>query len=200
MYYAPDDRASPSPLDALGFVRPLCRMRERRPGALRILRRTVPRRLRLRSRKLLRRRCGGLLPPRMPKRPRLRRRILLQEPRPARCGRQSRRLRREVRRNQAPNRTRRGEPPLTPSEYDLSDVFRRAEELSSLHTPKLGARSLDILHVAAAIELSVKAFVTGDGRQAKLASACRLDVADRPSNPGLHPRVPARIVTPRTRR
>ena len=64
---------------------------------------------------------------------------------------------------------------LTPA-YDLSDVFRRAEELSSRHTPKLGTRSLDILHVAAAIELSVRTFVTGDGRQAKLASACRLDV------------------------
>ena len=60
--------------------------------------------------------------------------------------------------------------------YDLADVFRRAEELSSAHTPKLGTRSLDILHVAAAMELSVRTFVTGDGRQAKLAAACRLHV------------------------
>lgn len=60
--------------------------------------------------------------------------------------------------------------------YDLGDVFRRAEALSSLHTPKLGTRSLDILHVAAAQELSAGSFVTGDGRQAKLARACRLRV------------------------
>jgi predicted nucleic acid-binding protein len=60
--------------------------------------------------------------------------------------------------------------------YDLADVFRRAEELSSSKTSKLGTRSLDILHVAAALELSVKTFVTGDSRQAKLASACQLHV------------------------
>jgi len=65
--------------------------------------------------------------------------------------------------------------------YDLADVFRRAEELSSSHTAKLGARSLDILHVAAALELSVKTFVTGDSRQAKLASACRLRVVQFPA-------------------
>lgn len=64
---------------------------------------------------------------------------------------------------------------LSPA-YDLPDVFRRAEELSALHTPKLGARSLDILHVATAIELSLRTFVTGDARQAALASACRLEV------------------------
>lgn len=60
--------------------------------------------------------------------------------------------------------------------YDLADVFLRAEEISSGHTPKLGTRSLDILHVAAAMELSLRTFVTGDGRQAKLASACGLRV------------------------
>jgi predicted nucleic acid-binding protein len=60
--------------------------------------------------------------------------------------------------------------------YDLGEVFRRAEALSSLHTPKLGTRSLDILHVAAALELSARSFVTGDRRQAKLAAACRLRV------------------------
>jgi predicted nucleic acid-binding protein len=62
--------------------------------------------------------------------------------------------------------------------YDLADVFLRAEELSAAHTPKLGTRSLDILHVAAALELSVRTFVTGDRRQAKLASACRLQVVE----------------------
>lgn len=60
--------------------------------------------------------------------------------------------------------------------YDLLDVFRRAEEFSALHTPKLGVRSLDILHVAAAVELSARTFVTADERQAQLASACRLKV------------------------
>jgi predicted nucleic acid-binding protein len=65
-------------------------------------------------------------------------------------------------------------------EYDLADVFRRAEELSSTYTPKLGTCSLDVLHVAAALELSVRTFVTGDARQGKLASACGLHVVALP--------------------
>ncbi len=65
--------------------------------------------------------------------------------------------------------------------YDLADVFRRAEDLSSSHTRKLGTRSLDVLHVAAALELSVETFVKGDSRQAKLASACRLHVVQFPA-------------------
>lgn len=55
-------------------------------------------------------------------------------------------------------------------------VMDRASELSQQHTPTLGTRSLDVLHVASALELKAKRFVTYDGRQAKLALACGLRV------------------------
>jgi predicted nucleic acid-binding protein len=60
--------------------------------------------------------------------------------------------------------------------YDLVDVFSQAELLSRRHTATLGARSLDILHAAAALVLSASAFVTADERQAALARAAGLRV------------------------
>ena len=60
--------------------------------------------------------------------------------------------------------------------YDLVDVFSRAESISGLHTATLGVRSLDILHVAAALVLGASAFVTHDDRQARLARAVGLRV------------------------
>jgi predicted nucleic acid-binding protein len=53
-------------------------------------------------------------------------------------------------------------------------VLRRAADLSRQHTPKLGTRSLDVLHVASALELGMKRFVTFDDRQGQLASATGL--------------------------
>jgi len=50
-------------------------------------------------------------------------------------------------------------------------MFQRAESLAHKYTARLGVRSLDILHVAAALELEVEAFLTFDRRQAKLARA-----------------------------
>ncbi len=61
-----------------------------------------------------------------------------------------------------------------PPAYDLASVFDRAGQMAGRHTRRLGVRSLDILHVAAALELSAATFVTADVRQGKLASACRL--------------------------
>jgi predicted nucleic acid-binding protein len=55
-------------------------------------------------------------------------------------------------------------------------VLDQAAELSRQHTPALGTRSLDVLHVALALELGMRQFVTYDGRQARLASACGLKV------------------------
>lgn len=55
--------------------------------------------------------------------------------------------------------------PLTPA------VFERAKQLARKRTPRLGTRSLDILHVAAAIAFEADAFYTFDVRQAKLARA-----------------------------
>ena len=63
----------------------------------------------------------------------------------------------------------------TPS-YDLLDVHERAEALARRHAATLGTRSLDILHVAAAMALDVSDFVTGDERQGSLASEVGLKV------------------------
>lgn len=52
--------------------------------------------------------------------------------------------------------------------------LNRAAELSQTHTRQFGTRSLDVLHVACAIELSLRYFLTFDERQGKLASAVGL--------------------------
>jgi predicted nucleic acid-binding protein len=59
---------------------------------------------------------------------------------------------------------------------DWSAVFTRAESLSSQWTRTILCRSLDITHVAAAIECSCVHFITGDTRQARLASASGLHI------------------------
>lgn len=51
-----------------------------------------------------------------------------------------------------------------------------AAELSQRHTPKLGTRSLDVLHVACALELKLPHFLTFNGRQQQLAAAAGLKV------------------------
>jgi predicted nucleic acid-binding protein len=61
-------------------------------------------------------------------------------------------------------------------DYDPVDVYSKAELLSRRYTATLGARSLDILHVAAALVLDAAAFVTHDDRQARLAKASGLRV------------------------
>lgn len=65
--------------------------------------------------------------------------------------------------------------------YRLADlhwraVLKRSAELSRKHTPVLGTRSLDVLHVASALELGLKRFVTFDERQRQLALAVGLKV------------------------
>lgn len=50
-------------------------------------------------------------------------------------------------------------------------VYETARALSRRHTAKLGARTLDILHVAMALELGAPAFYTFDHRQSRLAQA-----------------------------
>jgi predicted nucleic acid-binding protein len=50
-------------------------------------------------------------------------------------------------------------------------ALNRAAELSKKHTPKLGTRSLDVLHVASALELKSRYFLTFDLRQQQLAVA-----------------------------
>jgi predicted nucleic acid-binding protein len=53
-------------------------------------------------------------------------------------------------------------------------TLKRAVELSRKHTSTLGCRSLDVLHVATALELGLRYFVTFDRRQQLLAQATGL--------------------------
>ena len=50
-------------------------------------------------------------------------------------------------------------------------ALKRAGELGRKHTASIGCRSLDVLHVASALELELKNFLTFDRRQQKLAAA-----------------------------
>jgi predicted nucleic acid-binding protein len=54
------------------------------------------------------------------------------------------------------------------------DVLRDSKALAQGHTRKIGCRSLDILHCAAARMLAVDVFVTTDARQKRLADAIGL--------------------------
>ena len=55
-------------------------------------------------------------------------------------------------------------------------VFDRARQLSRQTTARLGTRTADILHVAAALELGVDWLYSFDKQQRKLAQAVRLRV------------------------
>ncbi len=56
----------------------------------------------------------------------------------------------------------------------LADLTIEAERLSVLHSETLGTRTLDILHVAAALVLGRSEFLTFDRRQHALATAAGL--------------------------
>lgn len=53
-------------------------------------------------------------------------------------------------------------------------TFERAAEIARAHVAHTGTRTLDTLHVAAALELKADRFWTFDDRQAKLAKAVGL--------------------------
>jgi predicted nucleic acid-binding protein len=55
-------------------------------------------------------------------------------------------------------------------------ALARAAELSQRYTPTLGTRSLDVLHVACALELKLSHFLTFDLRQRQLATKVGLKV------------------------
>lgn len=55
-------------------------------------------------------------------------------------------------------------------------TFVRAATLSREYTPSIGCRSLDVLHVASALELEIDKFMTFDIRQQQLARAAGLRV------------------------
>lgn len=61
---------------------------------------------------------------------------------------------------------------------DLDQAFVQASELSKAHTAKHLARSLDLLHVAAARALMCTSFVSADDRQLAVAKASGLRAID----------------------
>lgn len=70
--------------------------------------------------------------------------------------------------------------------HDLSAIFLRAEQLSERHSGNIGTRSLDLLHVAAALETGCTALASFDERQRKAAALSGLK---------LIPSAPARKAT-----
>ncbi len=56
------------------------------------------------------------------------------------------------------------------------DVFRRADYLSEQHAARQGQRTIDLLHVAIALESGAKNFLSFDRRQRRLAEAAGLKV------------------------
>lgn len=63
---------------------------------------------------------------------------------------------------------------LTWQPLQWDDVFVRAEQLTQAHTARLGTRTLDIVHVAAASVLGATEFISFDTRQTALAQAAGL--------------------------
>lgn len=55
-------------------------------------------------------------------------------------------------------------------------TFRQAGLVARKHTPQLGIRSMDLLHVAAALELGAEDFFSFDVQQRRLAQAVGLKV------------------------
>jgi len=60
---------------------------------------------------------------------------------------------------------------------NMDTIISRAAQLSAAHSERMGARAIDLLHVAAALTLESELFLTTDGRQAELAKAEGLKVA-----------------------
>jgi hypothetical protein len=60
-----------------------------------------------------------------------------------------------------------------------SALYQRAVELANRHSAKLGTRSLDLMHVAAALLLGAGTFLSFDERQRKTAKAEGLKVKPR---------------------
>ena len=57
-----------------------------------------------------------------------------------------------------------------------ADIWSKSLELSGKHTGIIGSRSLDILHIASALVLKIKRFVTLDTRQSDLAKKAGIKV------------------------
>lgn len=58
---------------------------------------------------------------------------------------------------------------LRRTDVEWEAVLDRVLELSETHTERVGSRTLDLIHVAAALLLGSEVFLTGDARQARVA-------------------------------
>jgi predicted nucleic acid-binding protein len=58
---------------------------------------------------------------------------------------------------------------LVPAPLAAADLHAKARQLSDRYTPTLGTRTLDLLHVAAALILETKTFFSFDERQRQAA-------------------------------
>jgi hypothetical protein len=65
---------------------------------------------------------------------------------------------------------------LAPTPVPSDDLHTKARQLSDRYTPALGTRSLDLLHVAAALVLGARDFFSFDDRQRKAAAGEGLKV------------------------
>lgn len=65
---------------------------------------------------------------------------------------------------------------LARPDYDLAEVFREAEQISSKYSGQVGSRNLDVLHVAAALQCGCNGLASFDERQRKIAVLAGLNV------------------------
>ena len=65
---------------------------------------------------------------------------------------------------------------LVHTNVTLADICRRADDLSEQNMLKNGQRTIDLLHVAAALESGEKVFLSFERRQRGLAAAAGLSV------------------------
>ena len=65
---------------------------------------------------------------------------------------------------------------LIRTQVEWTNVFRRADELSAKHAERAGQRTIDLLHVAIALEDDAEIFLSFDNRQRRLARAAGLKV------------------------
>lgn len=65
---------------------------------------------------------------------------------------------------------------LFPQPVNWSPVYRSAAQWAALHSPVIGCRSLDVLHVTLAKKLNVREFFTFDARQKSLALVMAMTV------------------------
>lgn len=67
-------------------------------------------------------------------------------------------------------------------DYDLAEVFIQAERLSTRHSGDIGSRSLDVLHVAAALQCGCASLASFDERQRKIAALAGLKLLPTKTN------------------